>query len=101
MCTFDSELIALNTDTKVVPRLRYKLRRLGISIPGPTRVFYDDEGVVKNNTMLASTFKKKHNLITYHFVREAAALGWIDIEQVSGEMDLTHLLTKRLSRTIL
>ena len=58
--------------------------------------FCDNKGVVKNTTMPESTLKKKHNSIAYHFVREAAAGGWIEIAQVSGEKNLSDLLTKPL-----
>ena len=59
--------------------------------------FCDNEGVVKNTTVPESTLKKKHNAIAYHFVREAAAGGWIEIAKVSGEENLSDVLTKPLA----
>ena len=47
----------------------------GVPIDGPANVFCDNNGVVvKNTTIPASMFAKKHkNAINYHPIREAVA----------------------------
>jgi hypothetical protein len=45
----------------------------GVPIEGPTNVFCDNRGIVKNVSIPESTLMKKHNAINYHAVREAAA----------------------------
>ena len=70
---------------------------MGIPIDGPTNLFCDNEAVVRNSTMPESTLKKKHAAICYHCVREACALGMIQIAKEDGATNLADVLTKSLS----
>jgi hypothetical protein len=71
--------------------LRYKLGTFGVPIDGPTNVFCDNSGVVKNMSLLESTLQKKHNAINYHAVREAAAAGILRVGKEDGHMNLADL----------
>ena len=53
--------------------LRYKLQMMGMMVNEPTFVFGDNQLVLTNTTVPASTLKKKSNAITYHFVQEGCA----------------------------
>ena len=76
--------------------LRYKLWMMGIEINGLTNVFCDNESVVTNTMRPKSTFKKKHNVIAYHCMCEAQAMGIVRIAHEDGEMNLSNMLTKNL-----
>jgi hypothetical protein len=52
----------------LVGALQYKIRMMGILIPGPSYVYCDNNSVVMNSKAPASTLKKKSNFITYHAV---------------------------------
>jgi hypothetical protein len=69
----------------------------GVPIEGPTNVFCDNRGVMKNASIPESTLMKKHNAINYHAVREAAAAGILRVRKEDGEMNLADLLMKDLS----
>jgi hypothetical protein len=69
----------------------------GVPIEGPTNVFCDNRGVVKNISILESTLMKKHNAINYHTVREAVAAGILHVGKEDGEMNLADLLMKVLN----
>jgi len=73
--SFGSEFVAARIARDLIVSLRIKLRMFGCPIDGPANVFCDNQGVVKNASLLESTLSKKHNAINYHVVREAAAAG--------------------------
>ena len=69
---------------------------MGIPIDGPMNMFCDNKAVVRNSTMPESMLKKKHVAICYHCVREACALGMIQIAKEDGATNLADVLTKNL-----
>ena len=95
--TFGSEFVALWICKVMIVALRYKLRMFGVPIEGPTNVFCDNRGVVKNVSIPESTLMKKHNAINYHVVREAVAAGILRVGKEDGETNLADLLTKVLT----
>ena len=94
--TFGSEITALRIATELVESLVYKLRMFGVPIAGPTKVFCDNESVVKSTSIPESRLKKKHNSIAYHRIREAVAAGNLLIYYEHSESNLADLLTKVL-----
>ena len=66
-------------------------------IDGPVNVFCDNCGVVKKVSIPESPLTKKHNVINYHVVREAAAAGILRVGKEDRETNLADLLTKVLS----
>ena len=80
-----------------VKDLRYKLRKVGIPIEGPTNIFCDNEGVVKSSGTVTGKLNKKHNAICYHAVREAAAAGWIRIGWEPTGSNIADIFTKMLN----
>ena len=77
--------------------LRMKLRLFGVPIDGPVNMFCDNQGVIKNASILELTLMKKHNSINYHAVREAAAAGILRVGKEDGNTNLADLLMKILS----
>ena len=92
--TFGSEFVALRVCKDLIVALRYKLRCFGVPVDGPTNVFCDNRGVVKNASIPESVLLKKHNAINYHAVREAAAAGILRVGKEDGTTNLADLLTK-------
>ena len=95
--TFGSEFVALRVCKELIVALRYKLRMFGVPIDGPTNVFCDNNGVVKNASIPESVLNKKHNAINYHAVQEAAAAGILRVGKEDGQTNLADLLTKVLT----
>ena len=94
--TFGSEFVALRTARDMIISMRYKLRMFGIPLAGPTVVFCDNQGVVKNTSIPESVLTKKHNAINYHAVREAAAAGILEVHEDDTQTNLADLFTKVL-----
>jgi hypothetical protein len=97
--TFGSEFVALKVATEIIKGLRYKLCMMGISIEGPANVLVDNETVMKNSTIPSSTLQRKHNVICYHYVREAVASNILQIAHIPSEQNLADMFTKVLGAT--
>ena len=84
---------------EAITHLRYKLRMFGIPMADkPAHVICDNESVVKNSTLVESTLNKKHNSIAYHYVRWNVAAGVVQISWMSGELNISDVFTKRLTK---
>ena len=95
--TFSSEFIALKCCLEHITSLRFKLRMFGVPILESTKVFCDNESVVKNSSILSSTLNKKHSSIAYHSVRWAVAAGIIKVAWINTFYNLADAMTKRLT----
>ena len=84
--TFGSEFVALCIATDLIVSLRYKLSMLGMPVDGPAHLFCDNESV----------WKKKHNSICFHRVRECVASGLFFPFKFDSRHNLSDILTKSL-----
>ena len=94
---FGSEFVAMKNCMEDLRGLRYKLRMMGIPVPGPSYVFGDNQAVIYNTLCPESTLKKKSNAICYHAVREAVAMGEMVTIHVRSADNLADLMTKCLT----
>ena len=94
--TFGAEFIAMKQATEYVRALRYKLRMFGIPCEEPTYIYGDNQSVLSNTTVPASTLKKKSNSIAYHFVREGCARDEWRTTYINTNDNISDLLTKPL-----
>ena len=69
----------------------------GMPLDGSTKVFCDNQGVVKNTSLPKSTLSKKHNAVNCHAVREAVAMGIIKVGKEDSHTILADFLMKVLS----
>ena len=69
---------------------------LGVPIKGLAMLFGDNQSVIVNCSLSTSTLKKKHNAITYHWVREAVAVGVINLVYVASRDNVADIMTKPL-----
>ena len=77
--------------------LRFKLRMFGVPVDESTKVLCDNASVVKNSSILASTFNNKHSSITYHSVIWNVASGLIQVSWIYTNYNLADAMTKRLT----
>jgi hypothetical protein len=92
--TFGSESVAMRIAIDLIEGLRYKLRMMGVPVKESTKVYCDNDSVVKSTTHPDDTLKKKHNAINYHGAREAQAAGHIQIAWIDGNGNLADAFTK-------
>jgi hypothetical protein len=76
--------------------LRYTLRITGIPLDGPSWLFGYNESVITSSPIPHSTLNKRHNALSYHFVRECIAAKFLYLLHVSGKLNLTDILNKPL-----
>ena len=95
--TFGSKFVAMRQAFEIIKALKYKLRMCGVEILDEgTKVFGDNNAVVKNCSSPESTLSKKHHSINYHYVRECVAAGVGLVYKVDTEENLADLFTKIL-----
>ena len=73
--TFGSEVVAMRQAIKMIEGLRSKLRMMGVPVEEATKVYCDNDTVVKSTSRPESTLTKKHQAINYHRCRKAQAAG--------------------------
>ncbi|KAL7544832.1 hypothetical protein ACHAWF_008193 [Thalassiosira exigua] len=85
--TYGAELVTMSFARDMIVELRLKLKSIGVPMVGPTNVFCDNQGVVKNTSIRESTLSKKHNSIN-------AAAGILKVAKEDTESSLADALTK-------
>ena len=92
--TYRSELVTMRIARDVIVELRIKLKSIGVPLLGPSNVYCNSQGVVKNTSVHESTLNKKHNSINYHVIREAVAAGILCVAKEETATNLADPLTK-------
>ena len=88
--------MAMRQGTEQVMELCYMLRMLGVPVDKPSWMFGDNMSVVISGTLPSSTLKKRWNALSYQQVREAVALGIINVIHLPGNENPADVLTKSL-----
>ena len=90
---YGSEFVAAKLAVQQIVNLRLMLRYLGVPVAGKTFMFGDNESVVKSGSIPYSKLKKRHNALSYHFVRVAIASGMVDFSHIiPGECNPADIL---------
>ena len=80
-----------------IVELRLKCKSIGLALDGPTDVYCDNQGVVKNTSIPESTLYKKHNAVNYHIVREAVSADAMCLGKEDTNTNPADALTKLLA----
>ena len=83
--------------TEMAVEYRYYYRMLGIPIDGPVRLLGDNKGMIQTCARMSAQLKKKHHAISYHIVREQAAIGTILPGHIGTQHNLADINTKQLN----
>ena len=92
--TFVSELVALCITRNLILELRTKLKSIGVPLKGPTDIYCNNQGVVKNTSIIKYKLNNKHNSTNYHFLTKEAAAGILRVGKEDTANNLDDLLTK-------
>jgi hypothetical protein len=79
---FGAEFVAMKNGIETCRGLRYKLRMMGVTLSGPTFVYWDNMSIVHNTQRPEYVLKKKSNSLCYHMVRESAVM----VESIIGHV---------------
>jgi hypothetical protein len=93
---FVAKFCAMKHGIENLRGIRYKLHMMGIPVKGSSYMYGNNMSVVTNLSRPESTLKKKSNLICYHAVCEAVAMGKALIAHIPTKKNLADLFTKVL-----
>ena len=83
--TYGSEFVAARTATEQTMYLRNTLRHLGVPIMTKAYMFEDNKSVIRSATIPQSVLNKRHNMLSYHRVRDAIAANILDFYWCSSD----------------
>ena len=83
--TYSSEFVAAHTCVEQIIDLRNTLRYLGVKVNSKSYMFGDNESVVNSSSVLHAKLHKRHNILSFHHVREAIASRYIDFPPWTSE----------------
>jgi hypothetical protein len=92
--TYGAEFVSARTARDQIVARRIDLRYLGVHVKGATRMFGDNESVVKSGSIPHSRLNKRHVALSYHSVREAIAAGIISFSHIPGAINPSDILSK-------
>jgi hypothetical protein len=92
--TYSSEMVAMRNCVEHIIDLRATLRYLGVPIREKSFMFGDNESVVKSATQVHVKLHKRHNMLSFHFVREAVAARHVHITHIPGSINPADILSK-------
>ena len=95
--TFGAEFIAGRTCIEQVVDLRNTFRYLGIPINETSYIFGDNETMIQSASFPYARLHKRHNILSYHYVRSMIARGFIALHHLRSENNLSDILTKHWS----
>ena len=65
---------------------------MGTPLEGPAKVFCDNKAY-RNDAIVESKLRQKHNSINFHLVREAVVARKMLVSKIDGNENLADLLT--------
>ena len=92
--TYGSEFIAAKTATEQIIDMRLTLKYLGVPLKSKTYMFGDNKSVVTSATIPHSVISKRHNMLSYHRVREAIAAKIIIFVWIKTHHNIADILSK-------
>jgi hypothetical protein len=93
---FGAEFCAMKYGIENLCGICYKLRMMGVPIKGPPSMYGDNMSIVTNVSRSELMLRKKSNLICYHAVREAVAMGKALVAHIPTKKNLADLFNEVL-----
>ena len=95
--TYGSEFIAAWIATNQITDLRTTLCYLGVKILDKSIMFGDNQAVITSSTLPELPLNKRHNILSYHQVREAVALKMLYFKFVKSCDNTADILSKKVA----
>ena len=92
--TYGAEFVAARVAKEQISAARMDLRYLGVPVKGASRLFGDNESVVKSGSIPHSKLNKRHQALSYHAVREAIASKILSFAHIPGPINPADILSK-------
>jgi hypothetical protein len=95
--TYGAEFVSGRTCIEQVIDLRNTFRYLGVPINDISYVFGDNETMINSATDPGARLNKRHNILSFHFVRSMISRGFIAMHHIRSHNNLSDVLTKHWS----
>jgi Reverse transcriptase (RNA-dependent DNA polymerase) len=92
--TYGSEFVAARTCVEQIIDLRNTLRYLGVPVRNKSYMFGDNKSVVDSSMQIHAKLHKRHNMLSFHRVREAIASGMLGFYHIPGDTNPADILSK-------
>ena len=93
IASYGSEFVAAKTATEQIMNLRNTLRYLGVPIMTKAYMFGDNKSAVTSSTIPQSIHNKRHNMLSYHTVRETIAAKILEFHWCSSDHNRRDILS--------
>jgi len=94
VATYGSKMVAMCTCVEQIMDLRTTFRYLGVPLHKKSYIFGDNQSVVNSSVQLHVKLHKRHNMLSFHFVREAIAARYIVLTHIPGKINPADILSK-------
>jgi hypothetical protein len=95
--TYGAEFIAGRTCIEQAIDLRNSFRYLGVPINNVSYVFGDNETMIDSSTFPHSRLHKRHNILSYHYVRSMIAKGFLAMHHIPSGDNVADVVSKHWS----
>ena len=92
--TYSAEFLSARTCFEQIIDLRNSFRYLGVPVCENSYVWGDNESQVKSSIFPYARLHKRHNILSYHFVRNMVAQGYINLSHIASEYNVADVLSK-------
>ena len=92
--TYGSEFAAAKVAIQQIAGLRHTLRYLGVNLGETSYLFGDNESVVTSGSIPHSNLSKRHQMLAFHYTREAVASKMVAFHHIFGDMNPADILSK-------
>ena len=95
--TYGSEFIACRTCCEKIVDRRNSFRYLGVPVFQISYMFGDNKAQITSSTVPQAKLNKRHNILSFHFVRDTISKGFIELVHIASEFNAADILTKHWS----
>ena len=92
--TYGSEFLACRTCFEQIIDHRQYLRYLGVPVGDEDYAWGDNDAMINSATIPDAKLHKRHNILSFHFVRSLIASGFINLQHIKSESNIADILTK-------
>ena len=92
--TYGSEFVSCRTCFEQIIDHRNFLRYLGVPIHNISLVWGDNESMINSAKIPDARLHKRHNILSFHYVRSLMACGFINLQHIKSEATVSDILSK-------
>jgi hypothetical protein len=95
--TYSSELIAGPAALDELMAIHFELRMLRAPLDGPIWMFGDNKSMIESSAQPSGRLTKRHLILSWHRLREKAAMGIVYYLHIGSKENVADCLTKHLT----